>query len=745
MALKELKKTTEHFEASLLEGGEDAESHYHIVYLNNNPAKRYGTTSPDKDDGHTHEVVWQPANPQDPAGPGAWVLGPAEDGHTHDIEEYITQPPRRKQKAEEAVGEVHALFKEALELERECRAEGFECEGFLQGDQWDHTTKQSLEARHRAALVINRLEKSADELEGIQRQQRTDLRYLPTEEGDQATADMYNVLTKHILEQNYFPREESLTFRDQFTTGRGNFELWVDFTKNLLGDIRVGRFPWDDIVYGPHIQEDASDCEYQIKHRVYSEAKMKHLWPRKAKEISRNFEHIEMYLGSEAKHTQYPTAQYAYSDNRIPLTSVGDMSVVDVAKKEMRVLECWRRVYVNSYVAANAGDEFFLNLHGWKKVDRDAVGRMAGFFLIQQNVPKIRITKVAGGVLLSDEEPADLPSDDFHTIPVYGKKSRNRYWGKISRAKDAQREVNHRHSQMIDIGNKMSAYGWFYDATTFPNDSEAQRFKENATSPGGVYKVNDIGRLPQPMQGVRFPTELSQLLAISEQTIRDLMDVNVSSAGANESAAHLSQRQKMQLSGNEYLFDNMGFAKKQLGRLLVPLIKRYYSPERVWRILANRNKREPVQLGGQSLETFSIQSIAQMLNEGDVEKYDVIVSEVTHSPTARLTNQMLMMELNRAGVPVPPQAILEVADLPEETKRRIEQQIAQQQQAQASAADTTAQMELGKTLLSKTGQIAPVVAQKLGLPPQQVNQVQQPQGGVGVGQVPFPNGVNGGG
>jgi hypothetical protein len=475
------------------------------------------------------------------------------------------------------------------------------------------------------------------------------------------------------------------------------------------------------VVFGPHEKLDLSDCEYLVKHRWFSKAKLEQLWPDKADEIQKDFED---YLLPEP-HVQYSPDQYASSSNTY---AVGGDVLVNLAKKEYRVLECWRKVYEKASVVANAQEDFYFNAYGWEAKDLKSARTIPGFFVIENNITKYRVTKVAGGVVLSDEFPAELPADDFFVIPVYAKKRGYEFWGKVESAKDAQKYVNKNYSLALDIGNKMSAYGWFYDSGTFP-ENEKEKFKRLSSSPGFMIELTTVAQPPQKVEGTKFPSELINLMELGKNEITEQMNIIITPNGANESGNLFAQRRNDKLLGSEYLFDNLSFAKQKLGRLLIKLIQKYYSPDRIVRIVRNVASKDQLELGGQPVDEFSDEDIMMMLNTTDLEQYDVEVTESNWSPSMRLSTFMLLSELARSGQPIPPEALLEFADMPGDVRNKLVSMMAQQGQAQASADQAKADAEIQKTLIAQ-GQIPPAVQQKFLI---QQPQEEQPQSEPNVG------------
>jgi hypothetical protein len=702
--------------------------HYHIVYLNETSSQGICSSA----ENHVHQVVYQPSevnntNPQAATASGGWFLYPAEDGHIHDIAPYEIVIKQEKEDETTTASEILQLYKEWKSVEYESIKDAREAEDFYSGKQWTDEEMATLQTLNRAHLTINLIAKHMDELSGFQREQRTDFKCLPFEDGDQRVADLCNVLLKYITERCGYPREESKVFDDTIITGRGNFNVYVSFDNDIQGDIVVEHYPWDDVIYGPHNKEDLGDCEGLIKEKMFSIAKVKQLWEDKAEDLSKSFD--KYFEQVDRTVTEEPSGEDPYlwgKEIQIGTTSV---PLVDIARKEIRVIECWRKVYKKVPLIVSNVDDFVYNAAGWARSDVNAIKTLVSpegeklFTVIERPDTRIRITRAACGVILSDENPADVPVNDFYMVPTYAKKRGDRFWGKVKLGIDPQKEINKRHSQAVDIGNKMCAYGWFYDESTFKDDNEKTAFKKLSSSPGWTFELQDVNRQPAKVEGVKFPGEIVQLLQLGNEQLSELLNVIAEPAGANTSGAMLLQLQKSKLRGNEYVFDNFSFAKQKLGKLLLSLVQRYYSPERVWRIVNSQNSKTPVTLDGQDFSQFTQEEITGMLENTDLAKYDIVVSEATYSPTLKLGVHLLLSDLASKGYQIPPEILIETIDMPDAMRQKIMNAMAQQQQQAASTQEQTKQMEENKTLI-KSGIIPPSVKQRLQQEAQQ--QGQQP-------------------
>lgn len=691
--------------------------HHHIVYVDD----LAGVGKCSVSEGHTHEVT--PELDEMGVPTGNWVVSQHLDAHTHELMEYEPREENTEDE-EEVVSEQISLFRSALEYESESIKSAQESERFYMGEQWDTSLKNELEGAKRAALTINVTQKQIDELVGHQRQQRTDLRYLPVNGGDQRIADIFNVLSKSVLERNYYEREESEVFENSAIGGRGCFNLYVDHMDDVRGEPRIeSMHGWDEVVFGPHNKTDLSDCEHLHKHKMFSIGKLKALWPDKLDEIEADYQDYVDNPGS--KHTQTNGDQYAAGRNRTPVTLEGT-KLVDIARKEYRLIETWRRIYKRGAVAYHQYTEEVVPLTGWRDSDIKAVREMGveGLTVIEKPIQLMRITKSCGNVLLSDENPAQLPTNDFHVVPVYAHKRGNKFWGKVEIGKDPQREINKRTSQAIDIGNRMVSYGWLYDSVTFPDPEQINKFRRNASTPGFTQEVSDINNPPKQIDGTDFPSELVNLIEMNLRNHSDLMNISIAPENG-DSPASILQRQRLRLVGNEYMFDNLSFGKKRLGRLLLGIFKEHYSPQRIYRIISDQNNKKAFEVGGRAFEDYSEEEILSILQTADFDKYDVVASETSWSPSERLATLMILTDLQGKGFPVPPEALLSVMDMPEEIKNEMLASIQQQQQSSMQGEQAKQEAEIQKTLIAQ-GVIPPKVLEQQG--------IQQPQGQPGMQQ-----------
>ena len=117
------------------------------------------------------------------------------------------------------------------------------------------------------------------------------------------------------------------------------------------------------------------------------------------------------------------------------------------------------------------------------------------------------------------------------------------------------------------------------------------------------------------------------------------------------------------------------------------------------RIVANQNNREEgMEINGRPFDDLDQQAILRLLRDTDLTKYDVIVSESSSSPSVMMGNFLTMMEMASKGIPIPPEAIMVFAPIPD--KKKVMDAIKMQQQQQAQIEDKKANVEIQKTMIA---------------------------------------------
>lgn len=647
--------------------------------------------------GHTHNIVFSPELKK-------WVAEPAEDGHAHDLVPYIPKLQKVKKKTEkEKVDAVQALFSSELRVEHEARKDLKESRGFYTGKtQWNKQTKIDLNKEKRASITINEVAAKIDLLAGFQRQNRTDTKFAPIEEGDQAVAEILDVVYKNIEDQNGFPHEESLVFLDELIEGRGNFHVYIDFDEDVRGKIVIERLSNKEVVYGPHERFDLKDCEHQTKFKRFSKAKVEQMFPDKADNINAMFTNAVEDLDS-GTIIDNPGDQYATGIEIDIGSGFGSEVVVDIEKKEVLILENFQRSYYTEYGIVVPEDGFVESIAELSKKDADEWETIPMVRTVRRNRSRVLRTLIAGTVYVEESE-----LDDFDIIPVYAKKDGNYFYGKVEEVKDPQREINKRHSQAIDILNKQATYNWIIDDHTFKDARAEKEFVANSSTPGYVIKVDSMANMPEKVDGVKVPSEVVGMMELSSNKLREIMNIPQEALGFSDrefSGIALQEKKHSTQMANEFLFDNLNAAKRILAKRVVAKVREFYDIERILRLV---NHSRPASEGDLQENQINMAEAQGLLSNSDLMKYDVVSTPSISSPTARTANFAILFELAKQGVIQDPSIIIAASDIP--NKAEILGGLKAQAEAAAEAEKQKQNSEVLKSLSDE------LQAQQLGVP-----------------------------
>ena len=723
---------------ALLKQTDVVEKHYHIAYIlspePNTPDA--GVTSIDGDskkqaDQHYHKVNYVAATPAvtDDQGnvvqeeiPGYFVCAENTQGgtpHTHAVEELVLEdrePVWLQNEESEDVKEIRQLYEEGLKQDGEYLKNAEEDENFYMGDQWDTKDLQKLKSKKRACLTLNEIESKIDTLSGYYRQNRYDITFFPTENGDQLVADVLSNLAKHVQEKNNFDYREVEVFEDKAITGRGNYKIWIDYNKDIRGEIKLRDFPYDKVVYGEHRDKDCDDLEYNVAWEWVSKNKLKQLYPDKAKAIDDWMEATRLKSGTDTSDipedfTDKYAAESKYDTKDGWINFGTSERYVDPSQKKYKLLELHKKVYDKVRIIANLRDNYIEDEYFYEDLpqeSREKLGTIPGLTMIPRVIESIAIMQSAGAILLSKDE-SDL-GDAWSIIPDYAKKRGSNVWGKVRVMKDHQKMINKIHSNSVDIIARMAVYGWMYDSQTFNGSDRAkQKFITQSSTPGFVLEVGSVSAPPLKFEGGKYPNELVQTQEFISRKMNEVSNINPELLGqssqSQQSGTNFIAKREGALVGNEFLFDNSSLSKRMLGRALLAAIKVVFGadPERVVKLLKNRIARGQQVVVGDSVQDqdkFPIEDIMERLNNDDYSNYDVVVGEAQHSPTRRQATWNYMLQLAQAGLAIPPDIFYELSELPLYLKKQIQAYNANVASTEKQQMDSKQSTEIWKTIIA---------------------------------------------
>ncbi len=568
------------------------------------------------------------------------------------------------------LSKMQAFYSQSITINESFWSEADTDTRFEAGDQtlWQDIYG-NLPLNRRRQFNFNRIRRVKNMIGGHQRRNRKSTVVIPIENGDDDTADQ---LSKVLIWQNTQAGvldTISSAFDGALVTGMNLLQVWMDYRSDpLSGDIRVDNCSYNSFLIDPFFRKpDLSDCNGIWKRTFVTKREALSLLPHYADQIMQ-------LVGIDSRDGKFQFMPESYNFSVYNLLSYDEYYYRDYRMAKMVVdTETSKSV---EWTSENAeGLRTLLKLY-------------PQLTLIEHEVPTVKLAIVVQGkVMYNGPQPSGI--DVYPFVPVLGYYQPQlayfplRIQGIVRGLRDAQFLYNRRRVIELDILESQINSGW--------------KFKENAlVNPEHVYlegqgrglalkeeaSMSDVEKI----QPAAVPPSMIQLSELLGKEIQEISGVNEELLGSatDEKAGILSMlRQGAGLTTLQILFDQLDYAQKILGNIMIKMIQNNFTPGKVERIIA-----------APASESFYDKSFG---------KYDSVVEEGLNTSTQKQMQFAQLLQLREAGVPIPDESLLEAATIQDKKKiiemvqaQQQQQQEAQQKQEQVQMANLQAQTKLAE-------------------------------------------------
>jgi hypothetical protein len=521
------------------------------------------------------------------------------------------------------------------------RAEAKEAWNFYDGEQWTTEETERLAEIGQPAIIINKLSARIDNLAGGEVAGRTQIIYR-SRSGDAVAESMAQTLTELVL---YVAErsEQALAMSEAFKAGLVSGIGWLDVGIESRTADMVSIFCRAEdefaVVWDPMSRRaDLSDARFVARARWLDEVQVNNLFPGQGEVLLRNLK-------------QSGALVQGYGGVNVWGERNGQVAYYQPGPELYRIVEVQYFMPDKQYTLRRDDGSVFVMFEAKASkqpgVTVDSV----------DTVPRVRVAYFAGDVLLSDEW---LPyrHNQFTLIPYVYKRQRSdgRPYGIVRAAIDPQRELNKRRSKAMHLLNTVQVV-----ADVDAVDDPAVLAREAARPDGIILK-----RAGKELS-IHRNVDLAQTqVAVMEQAGRDIQDVlgvfdeNVGKSTNAVSGVAIQQRQRASGLNQMFAFDALRLVKKRLGGELLELIRQYFTHEMVIEITDRLNASREV-----ALPVGNKPAGGGELFSGD---FDVVVEEVPDVLSARELEVQRLDMLLKAGVPIPPDVLVEVSGVQHKEK-----------------------------------------------------------------------------
>lgn len=549
--------------------------------------------------------------------------------------------------AEEAIKKIA----HSVRVRKEWRDEAKEDFEFVAGHQWADEDITLLKDAVRPYVTFNEIGPIVDAITGHETANRQQITYIPRQPGMAGVNEVLSAAADWIRDECDAEAEESSAFYDAAVCGEGWTDTEIDYDEELDGKITVDKVdPLDMDIDQLAVKKNYADAKWVSRTKVYSRKEAQERWPDGEFEVSDNrrdpnkpvdviaaaFYVSDSGDGGRPKNDpdnvlihdfqwwEHETV-YRVPAQLIPPPLAHILLKGYTMEQAKKPPEGSKPYVMPEDLKPDGNGLMTFSADIWDKLTENSglpkevfdAGLKNGVVLKQKRRTYWRM-------YISGEEELErkkTPTQDSFTYKaITGKRDRkNRCWYGVVRAmKDPQKWANKFMSSMLEIVGSSGKGGILYKPTLFLDPRQAEN---DWADPTKNIPVNDTANLetdmaPRPVSNM--PSQMYPLMNYAAGKIPATAGVNPEVMGLSQaldpSGVMEEGRRQSGLNMLSYLFDSLRSYRKNQGRLLLSMIKRYIPPGRLIKITG----------------PDGIQYVP-LAYENDTAEYDVIVDE---SPTA---------------------------------------------------------------------------------------------------------------
>lgn len=527
------------------------------------------------------------------------------------------------------------LHKEMLARHEECRdywhseyqlaREDMEF-AFMPDSQWDAWMRTTREGR--PMYTVNKVRQAMKQITNDQRQNRPQAKVRAEEDGDTELAEVRQGLIRNIDSKLDAQRAVDTAFQFAVGGGYGVWRLTTSYQEDGGFDQVIQREeianPYS-VVFDPSSKKkDRRDARYAFVDSQFARATFRERWP-DARLVSVNG--TEENSGWWDEH-EVTVSEYWYKvTEQKEIVLMSDGSVYD-AEKVAPIL-----------------DE--LAAQGIREQRRR-------FY----DCEKVRQCIVSGAEIL--EGPNEWPGRFIPLVPVWGEllhvKDKERFFGAVRFAKDAQRMYNYERSTFIEVLADQPYSPFMADAASIEAYGAQYSSMRTKKPPVLMYNADPSkpnGGMPTRISPPAFPAALANAAQISSDDIKASTGIYDASLGArsNETSgkAIIARQREGDIANFDYI-DNLAYSLKYDFEVTNDLITAVYDTERQIRIVGEDGAEKVVRINKRILDEQTGKEIT--LNDMQQGRYDISATVGPSYTTQRMEAAEAMMQLSNDPSPI---------------------------------------------------------------------------------------------
>jgi len=610
------------------------------------------------------------------------------------------------------VKKIERKTKRALRAIKSWREAAKEDYKFALGDQWTNEERDLLKNEGRPCLTFNKIEPLLDLVIGYEIENSMRIRVNPEGGEDVLFADVGDHIVKAIDKWTKLSYKLSQEFEDGLISGEGILEMAVSYNEDIInGDLifrLLSPIGFPTVVFDPdHREYDLSDCGFAVKLSKLTKERLVELFPKKASVIENFTVDVADYLDIAGlqhegdtdnyhlgKEDQYkddmpdsitdnmgPDQKYLLKElwERKPVAKFFVFNVIENRLERFDTKEAAeakaaevRKVYEDRNMAAMMGYAALALPGPLGKSPMESVGQVSpppvpeipDVKVIERTVLCMYYSACACGYVLQEEIKSPL-EPAFKKFPFFPYRAKWRpnigdnelaLKGMTRNLKDPQKQLNKSRSQFLHILNTSANSGWVGDDDALTSEGWKDLEKMGST-PGVVIqkrKDRELTRIQPAGGSTAHLADYEQ----SNQDIKDISGVNADALAIQDkttSGRAIALRIKQAVTILSPYFRNFRYTKEMIGTAIFSMIPSVLDVNEIKKIVGQDFMTK------NGIDDGYLKAFLAQIADG---KYDVVITEADNSATLRAETFDQLAELAKAGLPIPPDVILEFSTIP---------------------------------------------------------------------------------
>lgn len=503
------------------------------------------------------------------------------------------------------ISEAIEFLRQAAESDANNRAEALDDVKFAAGDQWPVEIQNSRNLEARPCLTINKIDAYVRQITNQQRQQRPRIKAQGmNNETDAKLAQIVTGICRHVETNSNADHAYDTAFDFAVRMGWGYWRVTTDYVRPDSFDQEIFIKPIDNpftVYFDPNsVAPDGSDAEKCI---------------------------VTVVLPKENFRKMYPNADDGQS---FAARGTGDSNSEWVTKHDIRIAEYfYTKIESTHLVLLSDGTTAYED-----ELPDAKVMEIAGIYEVSRRKTFRKSIKWCKLTAMEVLEEGTWAGKYIPIVPTYGQQcivdNKRKRFGLVRMAKDTQRMYNFWQTSLTESVALAPRAKWIM-AEGQDENHETEWANANNTSYAYLrYKQTDINGQPAPPPIRQVPEQppaaiMAAAASITSdlQAVVGIFDPNQLPQGNISGKALNGQQMQVDMTNFHY-YDNLTRSIAHTGRIILDLIPKIYSTERVMRIIGDDGKPELVTINQRTGERDE-NDVEIVLNDVTIGEYDIVM------------------------------------------------------------------------------------------------------------------------